>query len=198
MRIEKPLLLEIPEVVQTERLLLRMPRTGDGKDIFEGIEETRPLLREWFSWCDETRTQEDAEVTARKFQAKFILREAFEYLVYREDRFIGSVIINNPKWSIPSATIGYWCRLSDQGKGYMREAITALTIVAFQKIGFRRISILVDEANEKSFRLPESLGFILEGRSLGFHKKPGCEELRMGRTYVRFDTKGLEKWEVRG
>lgn len=196
MSLEKPLLLEIPETLQTERLLLRMPRAGDGKDIFEGINETRALLREWFSWCDETKAQEDAETTARKFQAKFILRQGFPYLIYSQDRFIGCVSLNNPYWQVPSASIGYWCRLSEQGKGYMREATAALTLIAFQKIDFKRVTVLVDDENTKSWSIPESLGFTLERRALGLHHKPGCEDLRRGRTYVRFDTKGLERWKV--
>lgn len=196
MAIENPILLNIPEKIQTDRLFLRMVRAGDGKDIFAGIDESRASLSEWFEWCDKTKTWEDAEITARKFQAKFILREGFPFVVYAGDRFVGCASLNNPNWKIPSTSIGYWCRVSERGKGYIREATAGLTLFAFKQIKFKRVAILVDEENRKSYAIPEALGYTLERRAYGLHEKPGCDDLRLGRTYVRFDAIDLETWKV--
>jgi ribosomal-protein-serine acetyltransferase len=59
--------------------------------------------------------------------------------------------------------IGYWIRSSCAGKGFMTEAINALTQYAFKQLGMKRIAITCDINNERSKKIPEQLGYSLEG-----------------------------------
>jgi RimJ/RimL family protein N-acetyltransferase len=183
--------------VTTARLIIRPMKPGDGKQVFEAIDESREILSKWHDWVGSIKTWEDSECTAREFYANFILRKALSYVVFKEDKLIGVCGYNDPNWSIPSAAIGYWCRVSEQGKGYMREATAALTLYAFQEIGFKRLTILCDDENVKSAAIPEALGFTLETKAKGLIPKPGADELCLCRRYVRFDAQGLEEWNTK-
>ena len=67
-------------------------------------------------WVEGVKSWEDSERTAREFYAAFIVRNKFDFGIYKNDQFIGGCGINGPNWSIPSAHIGYWCRTSEQEK----------------------------------------------------------------------------------
>jgi RimJ/RimL family protein N-acetyltransferase len=197
MTIKNSLLIELPVPITTARLTIRPMMPGDGKQVFEAIDESREAFSRWHDWVESTRTWEDSECKAREFYANFILRKELTFAVFGQEKLIGICGYNDPNWSIPSAAIGYWCRVSEQGKGYIREATAALTLYAFQQIGFKRLTILCDDENVKSAAIPEALGFALETKAKGLIPKPGSKELSLCRQYVRFDAQGLEEWEAR-
>ena len=49
------------------------------------------------------------------------------------------------------------------GKGYVGEAVAAITRFAFEKLSAARVEIRTDNQNTRSFRVAERLGFKLEG-----------------------------------
>ena len=59
--------------------------------------------------------------------------------------------------------IGYWCRKRFQRQGYITESTEAITKFAFEVLGAKRVEIRVDPNNVRSRRIPERLGFELEG-----------------------------------
>lgn len=50
MSLKNPLLLDLPMRITTERLIIRPVMPGDGKQIFEAIEESRDSLSQWHDW----------------------------------------------------------------------------------------------------------------------------------------------------
>jgi RimJ/RimL family protein N-acetyltransferase len=196
--IKNPLLLDLPMPITTARLSIRPMMPGDGKQVFEAIDESREMLSKWHEWVAGVKTWEDSECTAREFYANFILRKSMSCVIFRGEKLIGVCGYNDePNWATPAAAIGYWCRVSEQSKGYMREATAALTLYAFQQIGFKRLAIACEDENVKSAAIPEALGFTLETKAKGLIPKPGSAELSLCRRYVRFDAQGLEEWDVK-
>ncbi len=66
-------------------------------------------------------------------------------------------------WAIRAFEIGYWIRTSAEGHGYVTEAVQLLTALAFEHLGANRVEIQADPYNARSWRVPERLGFPLEG-----------------------------------
>ena len=66
-------------------------------------------------------------------------------------------------WAVPRFEIGYWCRSSRTGQGFVTEAVQALTAMAFDTLGARRVEIFTDDLNQASWRVAERAGFVLEG-----------------------------------
>lgn len=196
MSIKNPILIDFPMPLTTKRLTIRPLMPGDGPNLFEAIDESRASLRPWLGWVDSVRTWEDSETDAREFYVRFILRTESTFLILAADRLIGVCSYHDFNWRIPSTSIGYWCRLSERGQGYVREAVRALTIYAFQCIGLKRVTISCDDENIKSIAISEALGFHLETKAKGLLTNPLGDDLRMGRRYVRFDSSGLEEEDI--
>ncbi|OIO60892.1 MAG: hypothetical protein COZ46_03130 [Verrucomicrobia bacterium CG_4_10_14_3_um_filter_43_23] len=197
MSIQDPILLDLPMPITTNRLTIRPLMPGDGKQLYALLEHSREEYGKWFNWIEGVSSWTDVEHTAREFYSEYILRKTFCFPFFLEDELLGVVGYNNPNWAIPSAELGYYIHLDHQGKGYIREAVTAIIQYAFKEIGFKKLSILCDEENTRSITVAESLGFELEAKSPGVTSVPNATELRMGRCYVRFDTEGLEDFGVK-
>lgn len=161
-----PLLLDFPDHFETERLLLRAPRAGDGPALHEAVLETLDALRKWMEWAVPEQTIEMLEEFARRGASTFIARTDFPMLMWREDdgRFVGVIGLHPSDWNVPLLEIGYWCRASCEGQGYISEAVRGITRFAFEQLGARRLEIRCDARNQRSARVAERCGYQLEGR----------------------------------
>ena len=70
-----PLLLDVPERFETERLVLRSARAGDGVAVRAAVAATFESLRPWMAWAQQEPTLDAQEAVCRRQQALFILRE---------------------------------------------------------------------------------------------------------------------------
>ena len=194
---KNPILADLPMPIYTTRLLIRPLMPGDGKQVFEAVEETREHLRLWLPWVDSVKSWQDSERTAREFYADFILRKTINLAIFHGDKFIGMGGFNSICWQIPSGAIGYWCVKSAQGSGFIREAINAITLYAFKVMYLKRVTILCNDQNNKSKQVAEELGYSLETRALGLIGNEVSDDLVYGCRYVRFDCSGLDESGVR-
>ena len=160
-----PMLLDIPSEFYTERLLIRVPRQGDGKVVYEAIQASINELKYWLPFAREEQSEETIEINLRNAIANFLTRKDMRLLVFLKEnnQFIGSSGLHNPNWDIPKFEIGYWIDTRFCGNGYMTEAVSGITNFAFHELKARRIEIRCDTLNLKSKAIPERLGFILEG-----------------------------------
>ena len=189
--ISKPILLNFKMPLETKRLSIRPVMPGDSQYMYPAFLESRSLLEKWLVWPPTVTSIDVYEETCRTFYADFIKRKEFHLGIYEDDRFVGTCSLHDISWSIGSADIGYWCPVSCQGHGYMREAVGALVKFAFTDLGLKRITITAYTANTRSCALAEALGFTLETQALGLLRNIQKEELVLCNCYVRFDAQGL-------
>ena len=130
---------EIPTEIKTERLLLRMPRSGDGQVVNAAIHASLDELKPWLGFVQEEPSPQDT------------------------DEFIGITGFHSIEWDVPKMEVGYWLDSRAAGKGYVAEAVSALAELAFSTLGCKRLEIQCDAENLKSRAVPEKLGFVLEG-----------------------------------
>src|SRR3954467_15427426 len=153
MKVESGLLLDVPEQIQSNRLLLRCPRGGDGETIFPSVQESRAELKPWMPWATDDYDVTGAEEWCRTSAGKFILREHLHFLIFRKDpdggvgAHLGNIGAFKFNWTVPSCEIGYWLRTSQTGKGYMTEAVNALSAMCFEQLKMSRIEITCDDTN---------------------------------------------------
>ncbi len=161
-----PSQLELPETIQTERLILRAPAPGDGRAANQAILESWEELHRWMPWARELPTLEQTEERIRELGAKRAARTALPMSMWLRDggTFLGSADLHHIDWSMPSFEIGYWVRRAFRGRGYVTEAVRALTRLAFENLGAERVEIRCSHRNEGSQKVPERCGFSLEGR----------------------------------
>lgn len=56
-----PLLLDFPTEFYTERLLIRMPKPGDGKAVYDAIQASMNDLKPWMPFVQKEPSEQDAE-----------------------------------------------------------------------------------------------------------------------------------------
>jgi RimJ/RimL family protein N-acetyltransferase len=174
-----PVLLDLPDTIETERLVLRSPMPGDGPAMNEAILDTWETLHRSMPWARERPTVAQTEATARQLRASFLLRTDLPMTMVLPDRktIIGGTGLHRMDWSIPRFEIGYWVRRTHEGHGYVSEAVTALARFAFRTLEAQRVEIHCSHRNTRSQRVAERCGFVLEGR-LRNHGREATGELR--------------------
>ena len=185
-----PLLREVPERIDTERLVLRAPRRGDGEALNAAIGDSIVGLAPWMPWAASLPSVDDSEAYCRRQQARFILREDLAMLMFErlpggaEGALVGATGLHRIDWTLRRFEIGYWRRAGCEGRGYVTEAVQALARMAFDVLHARRVEIRMDDGNERSWRVAERAGFTLEAL-LRFDAATPLGEPRSTRVYAR-------------
>jgi RimJ/RimL family protein N-acetyltransferase len=161
---KNPILLDIPSRIETPRLVLRLPRPGEGAQINAAIVETQAGLQAYMPWTHPMPSVDDSEVYARLSTAKFITREELQLAMYDRvtGEYVGGSGFHRINWKIPRLEIGYWIRKSREGQGLVTESTNALTRFAFDYLGAKRVEIRCDLRNDRSEAVPKRLGFVRE------------------------------------
>ena len=181
-----PILLDVPGELTTERLYLRTPRAGDGAIVFPQVRDSLTELKQWMPWAKDDYTEQDAEEWCRRSAAHFLTREQFHFLIFlpQSSSHIGTIGMHHVNWDVPSCEIGYWLDTKRTCKGYMTEAVHALTRLAQNTLKAARVQILTDARNERSWRVAERCGYQLEGISRNDCRTPDGK-LRNTRVYSK-------------
>lgn len=182
-----PILLNFPDQFETERLIIRAPRPGDGRDCNDAIRESINELRPWMPWAQEIPDPQVTEAHYRDAAARFLRREELPLTLWRKSDglFVGGSGLHRIDWSIPRFEIGYWIRTSLSGQGYMTEAVKRITTFTFDTLGAKRIEIRCDARNTRSAAVAERAGYTLEARF--HHDMRGVDgDLRDTLLYVKF------------
>lgn len=164
-----PLLIDIPERIDTPQLVLRCPRPGDGVALNAAVRASIDELRPWMPWAQTAPTPDESEAHCRRMQARFALRESLVMFLFErgaegsEGLLVGSSGLHRIEWAVPRFEIGYWRRTGYGGRGLVVEAARALERLAFERLGARRVEIRTDARNTRSARVAERAGFTLEG-----------------------------------
>lgn len=160
-----PILREFPHSFETERLIIRLPLPGDGLEIYEAMIESLDILQPWMPWAQQIPTKDAIEASVRKAHCEFLERTDLRFHLYEKQTkiFVGSSGLHEINWNIPKFEIGYWCRKSFTGKGYITESVRGLTVFAFQVFHASRLEIRCEEGNVKSRKVAERLNYQLEG-----------------------------------
>lgn len=160
-----PILIDVPSQLETERLILRAPcQTGDGQLVNQAIKDSYNELKPWMPFAQSIPAVEETEENLRTAFINFHKRDSFRFLIFlkNSNEFIGTVSLQGINWDIPKGEIG-WINTKFSGNGYITEAVKAVSNLGLVDLHFNRIEIRVESTNIKSRRIPEKLGFTLEG-----------------------------------
>ncbi len=164
-----PVLIQVPERIETERLVLMAPRVGLGQALNAAICESLDELRPWMPWAQTAPSVEESEAVLRHQLARFIAREDLVFQFYRRQpdgsagQLLGGTGLHRFDWTVRRFEIGYWVRTSAQGQGYVSEAVRAMARLAFEDLRARRVEIRMDDDNLRSRAVAERCGFEFEG-----------------------------------
>jgi len=186
----EPILIDVPERIATERLVLRSPRAGDGPLVNDAIAVSHAELAPWMPWAGTMPSVDESEAHCRRQQARFLLREDFVFFMFVRDaaggegELVGGTGLHRIDWTVRKFEIGYWRKTGCEGRGFVTEAVRALARLAFDALDARRVEIRMDDNNAPSWRVAERAGFTLEAL-LRFDSVTPTGEPRSTRIYAR-------------
>lgn len=160
------ILIDLPELIETQRLKLQMPKAGFGTKLHAAISDGYEDYIKWLNLPTNIPTEQTLEEECRKHMADFILREFIRYLIIDKstNEVVGRCAFPSfqANWQIPQFGISYFIRKSQRGKGYATEAVHALSQLAFRNLKAKKLEIYCDSENIASTKIPLKLGFKLE------------------------------------
>lgn len=176
----KPLLLDLPESFESERLTIRASRFGDGPAIYAAVEETLDTLQVWMPWAQMPQSAEVLEEYARRTHVEYLARENFGLVLWLKgmETVVGGSGLHLRDWNVPMFEIGYWCRKRFEGQGYITEAVKAITRFGFERLNAERLIIRCDATNARSAAVARRAGYSLECVMRHDSRAVGTGELR--------------------
>lgn len=165
----EPLYEPMPERIATERLIVRSLQASDAAAVNASVIESLAELRPYMPWAQTAPTLAQSEAECRRMQARFLLREDLPMAIFErradgsEGEHLGGTGLHRIDWGVRRFEIGYWCRSSRVGHGYIAEAVQAMTDLVFGTLRGRRVELRMDDGNTRSWRVAERAGYTLEG-----------------------------------
>ena len=155
---------ELPERLETERLVLRVRTVADAKDIHAYASLPEVASPAGFP---PVKTLEDEvyylEHILPERNQKDNLPAGYGIVVKGTNKVIGSVDFNH-RHADDVLELGYTLHPDYWGRGYVPEAALALIDLAFKEWGLQKIDLTCFGYNVQSQRVAEKLGFTLEAR----------------------------------
>ena len=97
------LLIDVPDELQTERLVLRATRPGQGPLVNQAVLESFPELWVWMPWSQQAQSLGDSEKHCREAHAKWHSREMLDFCFFQrsDGALVGKGGLHTIDWSIP-------------------------------------------------------------------------------------------------
>jgi len=144
-------------------LILRRPTPNDAQNMAAAIAASVDHLVPWMPWASApdvgTQPAQQHERLAEIARA-WDAGEEYHYVAAARD---GGAILGrfglHRRIGAGALELGYWLRPDAVGKGYATACAQALTTIALTLPDVERVEIHCDEANVRSQRVPEAVGY---------------------------------------
>lgn len=159
----QPILLDIPERLETERLLICRYENGDGEAFYLLLQSNFNHIQEEIREAHTVETIDDAEAYVSGKKVEWLSRKRFVPKIVEKStgKMIGQLWIE-PKWDSMIFEIGYFIEETCQGKGYVTEAVDKVIEFLFKELQANRLEIHTKASNHKSIAIAERCGFTKE------------------------------------
>lgn len=154
------IVMQPPERIETERLVLRKPRLRDAPDIFTAYAQD-PEVTRYLTWRPHQNVEETYQVVGQMLKHWESGGTCpFAITTRALDTIIGMIAMHPDGFRLG---IGYVLARAHWGKGYVPEAAQAIIDWALQQPFIYRIYATTDVENLASRRVLEKVGMQCEG-----------------------------------
>lgn len=154
-----------------DELSLRLVEPQHAEEMFAVADANREHIARWMPWLTPTYSVADTREYCERS-----LREFAERKQLGVSMLIDGKVVGGSGWTdwnqrrlfgdtldASYSDIGYWVAQSHVGRGIVTRTVRALTALAIQEYGIRRLTIRAEPENERSWAIPERLGYTYEG-----------------------------------
>jgi ribosomal-protein-alanine N-acetyltransferase len=155
-------------LIETQRLIIRLPEVADVREIIRYYRENREHLQPFSptyppdfldeaTWLEQVRTRLPEFAAGAGFRAFIFAREL-------PNRIIGNLNLTQVhRGAFQSCVLGYNLAADEQGKGYMTEAVDGAMAFAFEAWRLHRVAANYMPRNTRSGAVLARCGFKVEG-----------------------------------
>lgn len=159
-------LLNIENILLTERTVIRRFREQDGEAFFKIIQNNRPRLEDRFRKLTyAVHSIDEATFFIHTQIANWLLQKSYSFAIWDNDSadIIGYVEIINIDWDIPKAELVFFIDQEREGREFMTEALLRIIQFAFEELKLVKINFITASDNYAAQRLIRKVGFRREG-----------------------------------
>jgi ribosomal-protein-alanine N-acetyltransferase len=160
-------------VIETERLIIRLPQAADVPEVIRYYGENRAHLQPFSptfapDFLDEATWFEQVRVRSHEFAAGESFR-GFLFARPAPQRIAGNLNLTQVhRGALQSCVLGYNLARDEQGKGYMTEAVRKAVEFAFGIWKLHRVAAGYMPQNIRSGAVLRRCGFQVEGHASGY------------------------------
>lgn len=154
-----------------DELSLRLLEPQHAEEMCEVAVANREHIARWMAWMTPGYNLEAARSYCERSLREFAERKQLAVSLLVDGKVVG--VSGWTDWNqktlfdgtldASSADIGYWVSQAHTGRGIVTRAARALTTLAVQTYGIRRLTIRAEPGNERSWQVAERLGYTYEG-----------------------------------
>jgi len=150
-------------IVVDDEISLGIPNEDDDELYYGLVKDNLDHLAPWMWWANEDFELDSSTQFIRDSLTDYYAGTAYPMWIYEKGVLVGSVQIRNLGSASKDVEVGYWLSEDAQGRGIATKAMSKLIDLAHEEYKFDRVVLQTAVNNEKSGRLAEQLGFVLEG-----------------------------------
>ena len=155
-----------PERIELDALTLRRSTASDAGAIASAVAANLAHLAPWMPWATPAAARLEAQQERlRETVAAWERRSDFEFVVVprgHDDGPVLGIFALHRRIGPRAIELGYWLSHEVTGRGYATAAARALTDAALAVEDIDCAEIHCDEANARSRRVPERVGYRLD------------------------------------
>ncbi|MEM7809087.1 MAG: GNAT family N-acetyltransferase, partial [Planctomycetota bacterium] len=141
-------------------LLPPLPRHAGGQ--FAAIERSRPRIRKWLNWVDETKSADDVRTFFQKCCRDIGRRSDATAIIQHRGDLAGSVGLTVVDRRDRAGEIGYWLAEGHEGQGVMTRAAAAMLSHGHGAMRLPRVFLCASTKNPKSYSVMQRIGCMHE------------------------------------
>lgn len=146
-----------------DHIYLELTDTKHAQGIFDIADSNRQHLRKWLTWVDNMNDINFIHNYINGAIQRNNQGVEHGFVIIRNDAIIGRIGVHKIDNSNKIGEIGYWIAENEQGKGIITRSCKPIIEYCFNDLALNRIEIKCGTENVNSQRIPEKLGFELEG-----------------------------------
>lgn len=164
-----------------DALSLRLHEPRYAEEVYRVAIDNRDHINRWMPFLCDSYGLEAAREHARGCLQGLAGRTQITLTVLEHGKVVGSTgwtdwqdrTLFDDRLVYASADIGYWLTKEAMGRGLMTRAVEAMTTLAFEEYGLKRLTIRAEPENEASWRVAERAGYQYEGTLRGVARFDG-------------------------
>ena len=153
----------VPQVLETERLILRRHVRGDAPAIARQLNDWE--VARWLAQVPFPYAESDAQAWITQAARHWAEGRQYQFTVVKRAtaELIGQVGLRLEDPGADTAEIGYWLGRGHWRRGYAGEAVPTVMRFGFQTLGFRSIWATCLSDNHGSLKVLEKAGLVCQG-----------------------------------